>query len=274
MRNEFDIVVRPQNVNTQYGQEVWRYRELLGFLAWRNVVVRYKQTVVGLLWCVIRPIIMLLIFYAIFGILAKLPSVNETPYAIMVFSGLIPWLFFSSAIAESSNSLIDEASLISKVYFPRIVVPLASILSSYVDFLIMLTLMMPVMIVIGYVPPVHVLLVPFVAVLLLVPTVGIGLILSSLNATYRDFRHILPFILQLGIYVSPVVYATELVPASLKLIYYINPMAGIIDLFRWAIVDQELYFPGIILSSIVSISCLILGARYFVSMERTLADKV
>ena len=231
---EFDLIIEPNRTASDFVKELIRYRELFYFLAWRDILVRYKQTVIGIAWSVIRPFLTMVVFSVIFGRLAKLPS-EGVPYPILVFSALLPWQYFANAMQESSNSLIAGANLISKVYFPRVIVPTSSVIVSAVDFLISLALLGLLMLWYGFVPSANIVLMPFFFVLATMAALGMGLWLSALNVKYRDFRYIVPFMVQFGLYVSPVGFSSSVVPDGWRLIYSLNPMVGVIDGFRWCI---------------------------------------
>lgn len=266
-------VIKNGSTTKNYWLDIWTHRELLFFLTWRDLLVRYKQTVIGVSWVLIRPLLTMLILSVVFGRIANLPSDNM-PYALLVFTGLLPWFFFANALAECSNSLITNAPLISKVYFPRIFVPASTILSSMVDFTISMLALFVLMIWFDVEPTWNLLFI-FPLVLLVASLVlGMGLWFASLNVKYRDFRHLVPFMLQLGIYASPVGYSTTLIPENWQYLYYINPLAGIIDGFRWAILGSDIDLYGIGISLIMSILFLTSGIVYFRKTESTFADNI
>jgi lipopolysaccharide transport system permease protein len=221
-----EITIEPGKSERQYWRDLWRYRELLYFLAWRDILVRYKQTVIGVAWAVIRPVLTMLVLTFIFGKLAKMPS-GGVPYPILVFCGMLPWQFFATAFAESGNSLVSNAGMISKVYFPRLVVPISSVITSFVDFLISAVLMGLMMIYYGYMPGASILMLPVFVALAFATAFGAGLWISALMVRYRDFRFIVPFIVQFGLYVSPVGFSSNVVPEQWRLIYSLNPMVGV-----------------------------------------------
>jgi lipopolysaccharide transport system permease protein len=257
-----------------YWRDLWRYRELLGFLAWRDVLVRYKQTVLGVLWAVLRPAVAVLILTFVFGRLAGLSS-GEAPYPIFVLAGVLPWQFFSNALSESSSSLIANTNLLSKVYFPRIIAPLSAVVVCVVDFLVALALSVALMAWYGYVPGWRALALPFFFGHLLVVSFGPGLWLAALNVKYRDFRYVVPFILQFGLYVSPVGFGSDIVPSTWRLLYYLNPVAAVIDGFRWSLLrDAPMYWPGFAVSSGAAVALAVAGLTYFRSTERRFADVV
>jgi lipopolysaccharide transport system permease protein len=277
MRDEvvqsFDLIIEPNRTASDFLKELVRYRELFYFLAWRDILVRYKQTVIGIAWSVVRPFLTMLVFSVVFGRLAKLPN-EGVPYPILVFSAMLPWQYFSNAMQESSNSLISESRLISKVYFPRVIVPTSSVIVSAVDFLISLALLGLLMLWCGCIPSANIVFMPFFFVLATTAALGVGLWLSALNVKYRDFRYIVPFMVQFGLYVSPVGFSSSVVPDRWRLIYSLNPMVGVIDGFRWCIQGSgsPLYLPGFAVSVVTSAFLLWSGAKFFRRTERFFAD--
>lgn len=269
-----ELLIEPGRAQRQYWRELWRYRELFYFLAWRDILVRYKQTVAGASWALIRPFLTMVVLTLVFGRLAQMDS-GGAPYPIMVFAGILPWMFFSAAVAECGNSLVGNAALISKVYFPRMTVPASSVVTSFVDFLISAALLVLVLIYYTYLPPLRVLTLPLFAALAIAAALGLGLWISALTVKYRDFRFIVPFIVQFGLYVSPVGYRTEEVAEDWRLLYALNPMVGVIDGFRWAILRTQAFDPttfGISMAMIVGL--LVSGVWYFRKTERTFADTI
>ena len=258
----------------QYWRDLWRYRELFYFLAWRDILVRYKQTVIGVSWAVLRPLLTMLVLTFVFGKLAKMDP-GGVPYPILVFCGMLPWQFFATAFAESGNSLVSNSGMISKVYFPRLVVPVSSLITSLVDFLISAVLMALMMVYYGYMPGITILMLPLFVILAFATALGAGLWISALMVRYRDFRFIVPFVVQFGLYVSPVGFSSSVVPQEYRLLYSLNPMVGVIDGFRWAILgEQNLYWPGFYVS-VAAVSLLICsGIWYFRKTERTFADVI
>src|SRR5215831_17330548 len=243
-----ETIIKAGRAESHYWRDLWHYRELFRVLAWRDVSVRYKQTVIGAAWAVIRPFLTMVVFTVIFGRLANLPSDGTAPYAIMVFAGMMPWTFFSSALSDTSNSLVGSANLISKVYFPRLIVPMAAIGVAFVDFTINFVILVGLMIWYQFVPGWQIVLLPVFVALALLAGLGPGLWLTALNVKYRDIRYIIPFLVQFGLYVSPVGYSSNIVPEHWRLIYSLNPIVGVIDGFRWCILGSQLYLPGLILS--------------------------
>ena len=269
----FDLIIEPNRTTGAFFRELLRYRELFYFLAWRDILVRYKQTVIGVAWSVIRPLLTMLVFTIVFGRLAKLPS-EGVPYPILVFSAMLPWQYFANAMQESSNSLIAESRLISKVYFPRLIVPTSSVIVSAVDFLISLALLGLLMLWYSFTPSLAILLMPFFFLLATLSALGVGYWLSALNVKYRDFRYIVPFLVQFGLYVSPVGFSSSVVPGRWRLLYSLNPMVGVIDGFRWCIqgTASSFYLPGFLISAVVSALVFISGVWFFRRTERFFAD--
>ena len=269
----FDLIIEPNRTTGAFFRELLRYRELFYFLAWRDILVRYKQTVIGVAWSVIRPLLTMLVFTVVFGRLARLPS-EGVPYPILVFSAMLPWQYFANAMQESSNSLIAESRLISKVYFPRLIVPTSSVIVSAVDFLISLALLGLLMLWYGFAPSPAILLMPFFFLLATLSALGVGYWLSALNVKYRDFRYIVPFLVQFGLYVSPVGFSSSVVPGRWRLLYSLNPMVGVIDGFRWCVqgTASSLYLPGFLISAAVSVLAFVSGVWFFRRTERFFAD--
>jgi lipopolysaccharide transport system permease protein len=268
------VVIEAGRSERHYWLDLWRYRELFRVLAWRDLSVRYKQTVIGVLWALIRPLLTMLVFTIIFGRIAKLPSEGDAPYALMVFAGILPWTFFSSSLSEASNSLINNERLITKVYFPRLIIPLATIVVAFVDFLISFCILLALMAWYRFVPDWRMVVLPAFALLAFFASVGPSLLVTSLNVKYRDFRYVIPFIVQLGLYVSPVGFSSSVVPEQWRLLYSLNPMVGVIDGFRWCIFRGQsgLYSPGLIVGLAVIVFFLWFGVRQFRRMEKSFAD--
>lgn len=268
------LLIAPGLTEKNYWRDLWRYRELFIILAWRDVAVRYKQTIIGVAWAVLRPFLTMIVFTLIFGKLAKLPSDGNAPYAIMVFAGMLPWYLFSTALSESSNSLISNANLISKVYFPRMIIPTATVVVALIDFLISFVILLGLMLWYQFLPGKQIFFLPVFIILALLTSLGPGLWITSLNVKYRDFRYVIPFIVQFGLYISPVGFSSSVVPDSWRLLYSLNPMVGVIDGFRWCILggDSPLYWPGFIISLVMVGFFLWLGVTRFRRMEKTFAD--
>ena len=270
-----EIIIEAGRTEGQYWRDLLRYRELFYFLAWRDVLVRYKQTVIGVLWAVLRPFLTMLVFVFIFRKIAKLPT-EGVPYPVMVFAGMLPWQLFATSLSEGSTSLITNVNLISKVYFPRLIVPASAVIVSLVDFAISLALLALLMIFYHVWPTWYLFTLPFFTLIALVASTGAGLWLAALNVEYRDFRYVVPFLVQFGLYVSPVGFSSALVPEKWRLLYSLNPMVGVIDGFRWAISGgaSPIFFPGLIASLFVTSLLLIGGVWYFRRMEGTFADRI
>jgi lipopolysaccharide transport system permease protein len=269
------LVIEAGRTESQYWKDLWRYRELFYFLAWRDILVRYKQTAIGIAWALIRPFLTMIVFTIVFGNLAKLPS-EGAPYPILVFAAMLPWQFFANALSECSNSLISNANLISKVYFPRLIVPASAVLVSFVDFLVSGMILLALMAWYDFVPSWRILTLPLFILIAFAAAIGGGLWLSALNVKYRDFRYIVPFIVQFGLYISPVGFSSSIVPERWRLLYSLNPMVGVIDGFRWAVLGGEakLYWPGFTLSVGLVALLFVSGVCYFRKMERSFADVI
>jgi lipopolysaccharide transport system permease protein len=275
MRNGYELVIEAEKSKVHYWKDLWAYRELFYFLAWRDILVRYKQTIIGITWSVIRPFLTMVILTLVFGNIAGLQSAG-VPYAIMVFAAMLPWQYFSNAFSEASNSLISNANLLTKVYFPRLIIPSTSIVVSLIDFFISMAILCLLMGYYKYLPGWQILTLPLFLLLATITALGTGFFISALNVQFRDFRYIVPFIVQFGLYISPVGFSSDTVPEKWRLLYSLNPIVGIIDGFRWAILRGEvkMYWPGFLLSIIISILFLYFGLRTFRKMERIFADVV
>lgn len=273
--NQSQLIIEAGRTETQYWQDLWKYRELFYFLSWRDILVRYKQTLIGIGWALIRPFLTMVVFTIVFGKIAKLPS-DGVPYPILVFAAMLPWQFFSNALSESSNSLIANANLISKVYFPRLIVPGSAVIVSFVDFMISGMILLGLMAWYNFVPGWRILTLPLFIIIAFMAAFGAGLWLAALNVEYRDFRYIVPFLVQFGLYISPVGFSSNVVPERWRLLYSFNPMVGVIDGFRWAILGREsiIYWPGFIVSVALVILVLVSGIWYFRKVERTFADVI
>jgi lipopolysaccharide transport system permease protein len=269
------FVIEAGRSERRYWRDLWRYRELFYFLAWRDILVRYKQTVIGMMWALIRPFLTMVVFSVVFGQLAKLPS-EGVPYPILVFAAMLPWQFFANSLSECSNSLITNANLISKVYFPRLVVPASAIMVSFIDFMISGIILIGLMAWCNFVPSWRIITLPLFILIAFAAALGAGLWLSALSVKYRDFRYIIPFLVQFGLYVSPVGFSSSIVPIKWRWLYSLNPMVSVIDGFRWAILGGkfEIYWTGFWLSTGLVILLLISGVRYFRAYERTFADVI
>lgn len=275
MTAQHTLVIEAGRTERHYWQDLWRYRELFLFLAWRDILVRYKQTVIGMAWALGRPLITVLVFTLVFSKLAKLPS-EGVPYPLLVFAGLLPWQFFASAFSGAGDSLISNAGMISKVYFPRLVIPASAVIVSFVDFLISVLILVGLMVWYGFAPNLRMLTLPLFIFVAFAAAMGAGLWIAALNVKYRDFRIIVPFMVQFGLYISPVGFSSNIVPEQWRLLYSINPMVGVIDGFRWAILggDTRLYWPGFLLSLLLVLVILVTGVAYFRKTEKTFADVI
>ena len=268
------LVLEAGRAERHYWLDLWTYRELFAILAWRDLAVRYKQTVIGAAWALIRPFLTVLIFTVIFGRLAKMPTEGHTPYPVLVFAGMLPWFLFSTILSDASASMVSNANLIGKVYFPRLIVPAATIAVALVDFAITFVLMLAMMAYFRFMPDWRILLLPFFIVLAVLASLGPALLMTAMNVKYRDFRYIIPFVLQFGLYVSPVGFASKAVPPEWRLLYNLNPAVGVIDGFRWCLLGGQahLYVPGFLASLAVVAAFLWIGVAYFRKTERTFAD--
>ena len=275
MNHQTELIIEAGRSDRQYWQDIWRYRELFYFLAWRDILVRYKQTAIGVIWALIRPFLTMVVFTVIFGKIAKLPA-GDAPYPILVFAAMLPWQFFANSLTECSNSLTRNSNLISKIYFPRLIVPSSAVVVSFVDFLISGIILLGLMAWYDFVPGWRILTLPLWIAIAFAASLGVGLWLATLNVQYRDFHHLVPFIVQFGLYISPVGFSSSIVPQQWQLLYSLNPMVGVIDGFRWAILgnDSALYVPGFIMSVSLVILLLFSGIWFFRRMERTFADVI
>lgn len=273
--NNYKLIIEAKRTERHYWKDLWRYRELFYFLAWRDILVRYKQTIIGITWAILRPVLTMLVFTVVFGKLAKLPS-GGAPYPIMVYAALLPWQFFAASFAEAGNSLIVNTNMISKVYFPRLVLPTTAVIVSFVDFLISFTILLIMMLWYQFIPEVRIIMLPLFILIAFAASMAGGLWIAALNVKYRDFRYIIPFIVQFGLYISPVGFTSSIVPDKWRLLYSLNPMVGVIDGFRWAILggDYQLYLPGFLLSVSLVAFILVSGIVYFRKTEKTFADVI
>jgi lipopolysaccharide transport system permease protein len=270
------LVLEPGRADKNYWRDLWQYRELFLILAWRDLSVRYKQTVIGVVWAILRPLLTMVVFTVLFGRLAKLPSEGNAPYALMVFAAMLPWSLFATSLSDASNSLINSANLISKVYFPRLIVPTATIVTAFADFLISLVILLALMVYYRFAPSWNMLLLPVFMLLALLASLGPSLWTTALNVKYRDFRYVIPFVAQFGLYVSPVGFSSSMIPDQWRLLYSLNPMVGVIDGFRWCILGgaSTIYWPGFALGLVVVAFFLWLGVSQFRKMEKTFADMI
>jgi len=270
------LTIEPGLAERHYWRDLWRYRELFYVLAWRDIAVRYKQTVIGLAWAILQPFLTMVVFTIIFGKLAKMPSEGDAPYALMVFAGLLPWQFFSTSLSSASQSLIGNTNLISKIYFPRLIVPTAAIVVAFVDFLVSFSILLAMMVWYQFMPGWQILTLPLFVLMAFLAALGPGLWITSLNVKYRDFRYVIPFIVAMGLYVSPVGFSSSVIPEQWRLLYSMNPVVGVIDGFRWAILggQAKLYWPGFVMSCVLIACFLWLGIRQFRRMEKSFADLI
>jgi len=269
------LLIEADRAERQYWRDLWRYRELFYFLALRDLLVRYKQTVVGVAWSLIRPLLTMLVLTIIFGRLGKMPS-GGSPYPLLVFCGILPWQFFSTAMSESGSSLVNNSSLISKVYFPRLVIPVSSVIASFVDFMISSVFLLILMFWYHIFPTVRFSAFPFFALLVFAASLGASIWIAALMVEYRDFRFIVPFVVQFGLYVSPVGFRSSIVPERFRIFYAFNPMVGIIDGFRWCVLgnQENLHILDVLISTASILVILVSGFWYFRKMERTFADVI
>jgi lipopolysaccharide transport system permease protein len=277
-KSDFDLTIEPGRTEKNYWQDLWRYRELFIILAARDISVRYKQTAIGVAWALIQPFLTMIIMTVIFGRVAGLKSEGNAPYAIMVFAGMLPWLFFSSAVTNASQSMIGNANLITKVYFPRLIIPTSAIVTAAVDFLISFVILVAMMIWYRYVPSWSLLAIPGFMTLCFLASLGPGLFLTALNVKYRDFRYVIPFVMQTGLYISPVGFSSSVIHQKIGTtffyLYYLNPVVGVIDGFRWCILGDSsaIFWPGFAISCSVIVLFLFLGVWYFRRTEKSFAD--
>jgi lipopolysaccharide transport system permease protein len=266
------IIIERGRIEKNYWRDLWLFRELFYILSWRDIKVRYKQTALGVAWSVLRPLLTTIIFTIVFSRVAKLGASGDAPYAILVFAGMLPWQFFANALTESSNSLVGNSNLISKVYFPRMIIPASATIAGLVDFGISFLLLLLMMAGYQYAPSYKIVLLLAFVVLAFLAAFGIGLFVTALNVKYRDFRYIIPFAVQIGLYVTPVGFSSTVVPEKWRLLYSLNPMTGIVDGFRWCIIDEPFYWPSLVMSIVVTSLFLMLGVWYFRRTERSFAD--
>jgi len=270
-----ELLVEARTTERQYWYDLWRYRELFYFLSWRDLLVRYKQTVVGVAWSLIRPLLTMLILTVVFGKLGRMPS-GGVPYPLLVLCGMLPWNFFSTAISDSGSSLVANSNLISKIYFPRFIIVVSSVITSFVDFLISGLFLVFLMFWYKFIPSAAVLFLPLFTLLAFLASVGAGLWIAALMVKYRDFRFIVPFIVQFGLYLSPVGFQSSVVPSRFRLLYSLNPMVGIIDGFRWSLLGTKstMLSMSLAISVVETAAILISGMMYFRKTERTFADVI
>lgn len=277
---DFDLWLEAGSTEKHYWLDLWRYRELFAILAWRDVAIRYKQTVAGAAWAILQPFLSMVIMTVIFGRVAGLPSEGDAPYAIMVFAALLPWQFFANSLSNSSQSLVGNANLISKVYFPRMIIPTSAVVVACIDFLVSFVILLGLMVWYRFVPSFRLLTLPLFVLFAFIAALGPGLIITALNVKYRDVRFIIPFIVQFGLYISPVAYSSEVIRAKLGpgwfTVYSLNPIVGVIDGFRWAILggNSQIHLPSFLFSLAVTVLLLASGISYFRKTEKTFADVI
>jgi lipopolysaccharide transport system permease protein len=275
---QFSLEIEAGRSEKNYWSDLWRYRELFGILAWRDVTIRYKQTVAGAGWALLQPFATMVVMTVIFSKVAGLPSIGKAPYAIMVFAAMLPWQFFSNALSTSSQSLINNSNLISKVYFPRMIVPVSSVVVACADFLVSFLILIGMMLWYRFCPPWQIVTLPLFVVIAFLAALGPGLFITALNVKYRDFRYVMPFVVQFGLYVSPVAYSSSVIREKFGntafILYSLNPVVGVIDGFRWAILGDgsTIYLPSFFVSIFLAIVFLVIGVLYFRKTERTFAD--
>ena len=269
-------ILEPGRTERNYWRDIWRYRELFQVLAWRDLSVRYKQTVFGLGWALIRPLLTMLVFTIVFGRIAQLPPDGTAPYALMVLAGTLPWTLFSTGLSDASNSLVNNAHLIGKVYFPRLIVPTATVVVAFVDFLIGFFMLLLLMLWYRFLPDWRILLLPGCVLLAFLASIGPALWITALNVKYRDFRYVIPFVVQFGLYVSPVGFSSNVIPDNWRLLYSLNPMVGVIDGFRWCILagQSKIHASGLLASASVTAFFLWFGIHQFRKMEKSFADLI
>jgi lipopolysaccharide transport system permease protein len=270
---EFDLVIESGRSRKNYWNDLWRFRELFFFLAWRDILVRYKQTIIGLAWSIIRPFITMIVFTIIFGRLAKFPS-DGVPYPILVYAAMLPWQFFSTCFSDASNSLLNNSNMLTKIYFPRLIIPVSTVIVNLVDFLISFVILIGLMIWYHFVPSWNIIYLPLFLGLAIITSIGSGVYIAALNVKYRDFKYIVPFVVQFGMQISPVGYSSGMIPEKYRLLYSLNPMVGVIDGFRWCILGDQsnIYMPGLLLSIGLIVLLLFLAIWYFRKTEKTFAD--
>ncbi len=271
---DWELVIEPGRNARNYWKDLWRYRELFYILTWRDLKVRYKQTVLGAAWSIIRPLLTTVIFTIVFSRIANLENPGTAPYALMVFAGMLPWQFFSNALSESSNSLTGNANLITKVYFPRLIIPASAVITSLVDFAISFVILLLMMAWYRFLPPIQILALPLFLLMGFMCAFGAGLYLTALNVKYRDFRYIIPFIIQFGLYISPVGFSSTVIPEKYQMLYALNPMTGVIDGFRWCILGDPLRMDTLAVSAAVTALVSIAGVWYFRRVESGFADRI
>ncbi len=276
LKPEYELIIEAGKSERHYWRDLWVFRELFLFLSWRDIAVRYKQTFIGVTWALIQPLITLVVMTVVFSVIAKMDAGVEAPYAVMVAAGTLPWQFFATSLGNTSNSLVTNANMLSKVYFPRLIVPVSAVIVSFVDFLISFAILALVMVWFQFVPSWRIVFLPLFTLLAFSAAIGIGLWMATLNVEYRDFRYIVPFIIQFGVFVTPVGYNASKVPDSLYWLYVLNPMVGVIEGFRWSIIggDSPINWTSIAISAGICVVLIITSIKFFRRMERTFADVI
>lgn len=275
-QDKSSLTIEPGGIDRRYWQHLWDYRELFIVLARRDISVRYKQTVIGVAWAVVRPLLTVVIFTIVFGRIAQLPSGVAAPYPLMVFVGMLPWTFFSSSVIEAANSVVQNAALVSKVYFPRVIIPFSSVVTAFADFIVGVVLLAGLMLFYRVVPSWHIVFLPLFFTLAVALSLGAGLFFAALNVKYRDFRHVLPFLVQLGLYISPVGFSSAVVPGDWRIVYALNPMVAVIDGFRWCLIEGAPMpdVPTLAIGLSAAVGLIVLGLWKFRSTEREFADQI
>jgi lipopolysaccharide transport system permease protein len=268
------IILKAGVANKNYWRDLWDYRDLFYILSWKEFKVRYKETIIGTAWSVVRPLLTTIIFTFIFNRVAKFVSPGNTPYLLMVFTAMLPWQFFSNAVADGSNSLIGNSGLINKVYFPRIIVPISTIITSIIDLLISLVILLGMFLVFQFQPPLQAVLLPLFIALTIIISTGFAIFFSAVTVRFRDFRFIIPFVIQIGLYITPVGFSSSLIPEEWRWLYYINPMAGMVDGFRWCVLDEPMNWLYFTESLVIGGLFLLFGLFYFRSIEKGISDKM
>lgn len=267
------LVIEAGHIERHYWRDLWRYRELLYFLARRDISVRYKQALLGVAWIVVRPLLTMLVFTIVFGKLAGLSS-DGAPYLVMVLAAMLPWQLFANTLADSGNSIVNNGGMISKVYFPRLIIPLSTVIAGLVDFMISALLLAALMVWYGVVPDWRICALPLLLLVALAVSIGVGVWVAALNVKYRDFRFIVSFAVQFGLYISPVGFSSTIVPEQWRLLYSLNPMVGVIDGFRWALLGAPFYWPGLLIAVVLAAVLFTSAVAYFRKTEKSFADDI
>ncbi len=271
---DWDMVIEPGRSEKNYWKDLWRFRELFYILSWRDIKVRYKQTVLGAAWSILRPLLTTIIFTVVFNRIAHMENPGRAPYMLMVFAGMLPWQFFSNALSEASGSLVGNANLITKVYFPRMIIPASSVITSLVDFAISFIILLVMFIWFRFVPSWQIIFLPLFILLAFFCAFGVGLYLTAVNVKYRDFRYIIPFIIQFGLFITPIGFSSSAIAEKWRIWYSFNPMVGVIDGFRWCILGDPMNWQSFFVSLFITGIFLWLGIHYFRKMEKSFADNI